>query len=154
LCISALFLAVSCGLGPDCGPSGAVVETVIDGDTVVLSTGERVRYLLVDTPEPKTGACFAAESTALNVELTEGRKVSLGYDVECADRYGRLLAYVTVHDTREEVNERMVESGHACVLSIPPNGADHLEHFKALEDAAKAERRGMWGACQADPCAR
>ena len=34
-----------------CGPRSAVVVRAIDGDTVELDSGERVRYLLVDTPE-------------------------------------------------------------------------------------------------------
>src|SRR5690606_22673029 len=81
-----------------CGPSTAVVEYVIDGDTVVLSSGEHVRYLLIDTPETAEGKdeCWGPEATEHNAAMVANRAVSLTYDVECEDQYGRLLAYVAV----------------------------------------------------------
>ncbi len=70
----------------------------------------------------------------------------------CTDKYGRLLAYVSV-DGRE-VNSLMVERGYACVLVIPPNGADRADEFVALENAAKDAGAGMWGdgVCQVITC--
>jgi micrococcal nuclease len=79
-----------------------------------------------------------------------GRRVQLAYDVECEDRYGRLLAYVTV-DGRE-VNTLLVERGFACVLHIPPNGNDRADEFQALQSAARSVGRGLWGYCSERPC--
>ena len=110
--------------GSACGPTEATVAHVVDGDTVELQTGERVRYLLVDTPEITNGKndCFGAEARDFNRNLVEGKTITLRYDVECEDRYGRLLAYVEV-DGRD-VNRLLVDRGYACVLHIPPNGEE------------------------------
>src|SRR6187401_1781648 len=91
-----LGLAAGCSDRADCGPESAVVTRVIDGDTLELVGGERVRYLLVDTPESTNGhdECFGAEASEFNRSLVEGRRVALRYAEQCRDRYARLLAYV------------------------------------------------------------
>jgi len=136
--------------GSACGPTSGTVASVVDGDTVDLATGERVRYLMIDTPELSSDDCYAVESRDSNTDLVAGREVSIAYDVECEDMFGRLLAYVSVD--QREINTLMVERGYACVLSIPPNGADRRAEFENLEAAAKAEGRGMWGACAEVTC--
>ena len=62
-----------------CGPVSAEVAEVIDGDTIVLGGGEKVRYLLVDTPEITNGKneCFGAEARNFNAEYVLGRTVEL-----------------------------------------------------------------------------
>lgn len=134
-----------------CGPRRGVVRQVIDGDTIELESGERVRYLLVDTPESTTQVeCFGAEAAAFNRALVEGREVRLTYDAECADHYGRLLAYVEVEG--ESVNQALVAQGYACVLQIPPNGVELAPLYLELETHAVDERRGLWAACVDGPC--
>ena len=132
-----------------CGPSRAEVLVVIDGDTVELTDGQKIRYLLIDTPETTKGEpeCYGPEAKDFNAELVLGQTVELKYDVECEDRYGRLLAYVSV-DGRE-VNSLLVERGFAEVMYLPEtgNGKDRLEEFKALLAEAKAAGRGRWGYC-------
>lgn len=147
--------ATACSLpgeGSTCGPTEGVVARVIDGDTVELETGETVRYLMVDTPESVNGAtdCFGSDSAAYNRQLVLGQPVTLRYDVECEDRFGRLLAYVSLDGV--ELNTRLVEFGYACVLHIPPNGDDRVDEFEALEAAARAAGRGLWGACEVVTC--
>lgn len=138
--------------GNSCGPSRATVARIIDGDTVELENGDKVRYLMIDTPESTGGAddCYGQESTGYNRDLVLDRQVKLSYDVECADFYDRLLAYVEVDG--QEVNTRMVEYGYACALYIPPNGQDRRPEFENLEAAARAAGRGMWGACNVVTC--
>jgi micrococcal nuclease len=152
LLLGAPLLAGCPGEGSACGPTSATVARVIDGDTVELSGGERVRYLLIDTPEITGGKdeCFGAEASQFNAQLVDGKTVSLAYDVQCEDRYGRLLAYVSVGD--REVNRLLVERGYACVLHIPPNGEDRRVEFLDLQALAKALGRGMWGACPEVSC--
>jgi len=142
----------ACDPGGDnrCGPTSAVVERVIDGDTVELDSGERVRYLMVDTPEVSGGVeCYGEEARTFNTQLVEGQEIKLRYDVECEDRFGRLLAYVSVGD--RDVNKLLIERGFACVLYIPPNGADVRPEYQALENQAKQEGAGLW-ACEETPC--
>ncbi|ATB30585.1 thermonuclease family protein [Melittangium boletus] len=144
------------GCGPEsaCGPGAGVVARVVDGDTVVLQSGERVRYLLVDTPESTGGKhdCFGAESRDFNRSLVEGRPVRLSYGEACTDRYGRLLAYVSVEG--REVNSLLAHEGYACVLYVPPAGGSRRSEFQALESSARRARKGMWGACASVACDR
>jgi micrococcal nuclease len=135
-----------------CGPTLAVVDHVIDGDTIVLDDGQRIRYLLVDTPESTNGEndCFGVEARDYNHTLVTGRTITMAYDEVCQDRYGRLLAYVSVDDV--EVNRTLLENGFACILHIPPNGNDRVAEYQALEDMAKADDVGMWNACGTVAC--
>lgn len=144
-------LLTACGSeatpGSECGPSTARIVAVTDGDTVTTSDGEKIRYLLVDTNEITAGKndCYGQEARQYNANLVMDQTVTLTYDEECRDRFGRLLAYVTVGG--REVNQLLVERGYACVLYIPPNGAERRDELTAVESLARSERRGMWGAC-------
>lgn len=140
---------VGCATEPN---NTALVARAIDGDTVELDTGERVRYLMVDTPESTTELeCYGENAKTFNRDLVEGKLVSLRYDVEREDRFGRTLAYVTVDG--DEVNTLIVERGFGCVLYIEPNGTDRLDEFQELEQAAREANRGLWGACMSPrPC--
>ena len=135
-----------------CGAHEAIVERVVDGDTIVVSGGVRVRYLLVDAPENTNGhdECYGPSATRFNADLVLGKTVELEYDVECRDVFDRTLAYVTVDG--QDVNQLLVERGYACVLHIPPDGDARVAEFEALESAARAARRGLWGACDPIPC--
>lgn len=144
-------VGLSCQPDDDCGPRKGVVAQVLDGDTIVLTTGEHIRYLLVDTPEiHEPIGCFGDEAAEYNRTIVEGKEVTLTYDVECTDRYDRLLAYVEVGG--RSVNEQLLTQGFACVLHIPPNGDDHLDEYRRLEEQAQVGQVGLWGACTESPC--
>ena len=126
---------------------------MIDGDTLTLVSGVKIRYLLVNTPEITSGKneCYGAEARDFNKSIVEGKTVALTYDeAGCTDRFSRTLGYVSV-DGRE-VNKLLVERGMGCVLHIPPAGESRAEEFKAAETVAKSENRGVWGACSPVPC--
>ena len=143
--------AGGCRAEDRCGPRSAVGERVVDGDTVDLDDGTRVRYLLVDTPEDtSTVECYGPEATEANRSLVEGKEVTLSYDEVCEDKYGRVLAYVSIGG--REVNLTLVERGYACVLEIPPNGADRADTYRAAEQEAREAGAGLWGACSPPPC--
>lgn len=124
---------------------------IVDGDTIELDDGRKVRYLLVDTPETTNGAtdCYGQNAKTFNTDLVLNKTVELSYDVECTDRYGRTLAYVSVDG--QEVNSLMVSRGYGCVLHIPPDGDDRYEEFKSLQYEAKLAMRGLWGECDPLP---
>jgi micrococcal nuclease len=136
----------------ECGPNEATVTRVIDGDTIVLDTGVKIRYLLINAPETTNGHndCYGSNAATFNSDLVLNKTVELSYDVQCQDMYGRTLAYVKVDG--QEVNTLMLERGYACLLHIPPDGDDRLDEFKALEADAKANNRGLWGQCDPIPC--
>jgi micrococcal nuclease len=131
------------------------VRTVFDGDTieVVLDGGavEKVRYLLIDTPEmhhPRRGSEeFGIEAGLANRELVLGRRVRLETDVQPRDRYGRLLAFVWLDRPGGPVmvNEKLVEEGFALPFTVPPN-VRHADRIHAALLKARNERRGFWNA--------
>ena len=135
-----------------CGPKRATVVNVVDGDTIDLDSGERVRLLMIDTPETTGGHddCYGQEAAQFTITTLLGQEIELGYDVECEDQYGRLLAYVSLNG--REINALMVERGFACVLYIPPNGSDRADEFESLEYVAESGGVGMWGACAEVTC--
>ncbi len=73
----------------------AFVTRVVDGDTIEIEGGQKVRYIGIDTPETKhprkPAQCFGHEAYEQNKKLVEGRVVKLERDVSETDRYGRLL---------------------------------------------------------------
>ncbi len=148
----ALLVAGCEGAEPSrCGPSEGTVAKVVDGDTIDLESGERVRYLMIDAPESTVETeCWGPEAKQANADLVEGQRVSLSYDVECEDDYGRLLAYVEL--SGKQINQVMVERGHACVLHIPPNGDDVVDEYEDLEYAAQMLGKGLWASCDPNPC--
>lgn len=136
------------------GSAAAQLERVIDGDTIVTRIAgreERVRYIGIDTPEtvkPNTAVqCFGPQAHELNARLlgAAGTDLTLRFDDELRDRYGRLLAYVFRPDGLF-VNARLIEAGAARTLAIAPN-TSRAAQLSALQDDARAAGRGLWGAC-------
>src|SRR5574341_2058663 len=70
------------------------VKQVYDGDTVLLEDGRRVRYLGINAPEFREP--FYLKAKRFNESLVLGREIRLEFDVERADAFDRLLAYVYV----------------------------------------------------------
>lgn len=118
------------------------VTSVIDGDTIVIAGGARVRYIGIDSPEmrPQPEA-FAREATQANREMVEGKTVRLERDVSETDRYGRLLRYVWVDGTM--VNSELVRRGLATARAYPPD-IRYQFLLEAAELEARAAGRGMW----------
>jgi micrococcal nuclease len=166
LFIAAVLIAVAfsqCG-GPDggsepAGPLTAHVNHVVDGDTidVTLSDGseETVRYIGIDTPEtvkPDTPVqCGGPKAHTVNERLVGGRTITLRFDEELRDVYGRLLAYVYLPGAGRGghalfVNAELARRGLARTLTIPPNDS-YADRFARLAARAGARGRGLWGAC-------
>lgn len=152
LATSTLATLATLGAGCTSGPDTATVTRIIDGDTVELADGERVRYLMVNTPETTGGKneCYGANAVTFNTDLVLNKTVELRYDVEPQDQFGRTLAWVTVDG--QEVNRLIIERGYGCVLHISPNGDDRAQEFAALEQEARLAQRGLWGVCDPIPC--
>ncbi len=128
-------------LDPANGAFEALCVRVIDGDTIELLSGERVRYIGIDTPEMRPVEAWAEAATAANRELVEQEMVRLEPDVQERDRYGRLLAYVYVDGLF--INEELVRRGYARVSTYPPN-VRHEATFLAAEREARESGRGLW----------
>ena len=132
----------------------AVVERVVDGDTIIARIGERsetVRLIGLDAPESvaptRPVQCFGTEASLfLAAVLPAGTEITLLRDAEARDIYDRLLGYVVRSHDGLFVNLEMVAAGYAAVLTYPPN-----DHYAAVLDRAEAEAvasgRGLWRVC-------
>jgi micrococcal nuclease len=124
------------------------VRRVVDGDTVVVSTGETLRLIGMDTPETvdprKPVQCFGREASKRAHQLLDGASVRLTYDPTQGrlDKYGRTLAYVWLADGRL-YNEVMIADGyaHEYTYAIPYR---FQSRFLAAERAARRAERGLW----------
>ncbi len=138
--------------GPPC-TERLGVERVIDGDTLVLEDGRKVRLLAVDAPEtvnPQLSAVqpLGAAATARLTELVAGRTVALERDVSNTDHYGRLLRHVWLG--RRLVSEILVREGLARAGSVPPD-MRHADRLRAAETEGPPAPRGGWGRAPAPP---
>lgn len=140
--------------------SDILVRRVIDGDTIQLETGERVRLIGIDTPEmhesdklyrdsQRTGQDtrtiqeLGRRAYEFTKKLAEGKRVSLEFDVEKYDKYSRLLAYVYLKKDGAFVNAEIIKQGYASVMTIPPN-AKYADLFLKLYQEARNNKRGLW----------
>lgn len=122
------------------------LKRVIDGDTLLLKSGEKVRLIGINTPEvesrfsqPQPGG-EAAKNWLKKTLRTPF--VWLEYDEQAFDKYERRLAHVFL-ESGEYVNAMLLEQGQAMLTLIPPN----LRYAKRLITAqtkAEQDRRGVW----------
>lgn len=137
--------------------SGVLVTKVIDGDTIEVEGGEKVRYLGVDTPETKDPRkpvqCFGKEASNKNKELVEGKRVILEKDITDKDKYNRLLRFVflplgpsTSSGQLLFVNDYLIREGYAQVLTIPPD-VKYSEQFLEAQRMAREQKKGLWEMC-------
>lgn len=138
ICFIFASLIVTAGSAKDVNETQ--VLRVIDGDTIVLEGGQRVRYIGIDTPEESRP--YYLEAKEENKRLVQGKKVRLEYDVEKEDKYGRALAYVYVGEIF--VNAELVKNGYAMIYTFPPN-VKYAKTFLALQQEARTAKRGLWG---------
>ena len=131
-------------------PDIEYVQRVVDGDTLLLGTGERVRLIGVDTPETKRPNTpveyFGKEASAFTKRLAEGKRIRLEYDQANAhlghkDRYGRTLAYVFLDDATL-LNAEIIRQGYGHALVRYP--FSRMEEFRRLEREAREQGRGLW----------
>lgn len=136
-----------------------LVKRAVDGDTLELENGDRVRLIGIDTPEvhesdklyrdaqrsgedSKIIKALGKRSHEFTRQLVEGKRVSLEFDVERYDRYKRILAYVYLKDGTF-VNAEIVKQGYASLLTYPPN-VKYESLFLELYREAREHKRGLW----------
>ena len=139
--VAAVLLGVLTGCAREpTGGEWALVVGVIDGDTIELDDGRRVRYIGINTPE--RGQPGADSATALNERLVMGRRVRLEYGHERLDRYGRTLAAIFVDDLM--VGRELVRAGWASCYFFRDNLIYAAELLRVQQEAMTAHR-GLWG---------
>jgi micrococcal nuclease len=126
--------------------TGYQVKWVVDGDTVVLSNGRKVRYIGIDAPElahdNHSAEPYGEASKRFNATLVNRKKVRLEFDKERNDQYERLLAYVFLkNDTF--VNAEILLNGYAYLLYHRPNIKHHVRMLHS-QRAAMSAKKGIW----------
>jgi len=121
------------------------VDDVVDGDTFVLQTGEKVRLIGVDCPESqdpnKPVEYWADEASAYLTKLIGNKTVRLEFGDERVDKYSRLLCYVWVDDT-VLVNLQIIKNGHGMAYLRFTHAREH--EFIGAELTARRQAIGMW----------
>jgi micrococcal nuclease len=146
--IAVLTAALILFTGSTGATASAAVWRVIDGDTVTLNSGEKVRLLQIDTPELASSECYGVEARAALVSLLNTRAViTLREDpkLDKVDRFGRSLRYIFAGKTN--INLRMVEIGAAAPYFYRGERGLYSAQFLRAAEKAKQKNRGLWKAC-------
>ncbi|RJR27333.1 MAG: hypothetical protein C4582_00690 [Desulfobacteraceae bacterium] len=123
------------------------IKFVFDGDTILLSNGEKVRYLGINAPEIDHDGGksdpLAHEARRENINILKGHKVRLELDLEKRDTHGRLLAHVFL-DNGGLVSELLLKIGYAHVLRVKPN-VKYWDQMLETQRKAMKQGAGIWG---------
>ncbi len=117
-----------------------LVIKVIDGDTLDIETGERIRLSGIDTPEK--GECYYKEAKSTLANLTLNKTVLIQQDITNKDKYGRLLRYIYLEDIL--INEYLVRDGYARVYDKYKDDTSKYGLLKHSEIKAFDEKKGLW----------
>lgn len=146
-------------------PETSTAAEVLDGDTIELATGDRVRLIGIDAPEmvdsnnrnAKTAKyedlrkaavdLYAVEAAAEAKDWVEGQKLVILTDPINEDRghrddYGRVLAYVCRESDGRCLAEDLLSGGYALVYRR--FSFDRKDEFLKLEKKARRKARGIW----------
>lgn len=118
------------------------VVRVVDGDTIEIEGGQRVRYIGMDSPE--IDKCFSAEAKAANEKFVSGKTVRLEKDSSETDKYDRLLRYVYIDNVL--INDELVRQGFARVEPVQPD-TRYADQFLKAQQEAQVNDRGLWNGC-------
>ncbi|WP_439886532.1 thermonuclease family protein [Pseudomonas sp. MBLB4123] len=147
--VSALYLAPALALCPPSGPLQSVqVQRVVDGDTLRLADGRRVRLIGLNSPElGRDGRSAEPYAEAARRRLDElvsasGRRIGLQLGRQARDRYGRTLAHG--FDARgRNLEAQLLAEGLGYLVAIAPNLA-LLDCQRAAEQQARQAHAGLW----------
>ncbi len=117
-----------------------LVTYVVDGDTIEIETGERVRLICIDTPERGQEGYSEAKEYLENLILD--KKIRLVKDISETGKYGRLVRYVYLEDGTF-VNELIVREGYAEAYWYKPD-ITLCPTIQQAEDYAKKNNLGIW----------
>lgn len=126
------------------------VKRVVDGDTIVLENGEKVRLIGIDTLETKHPQepvqQFGKEASAFVRRMVQGKQIRIEFDqgnsyLRHKDKYQRTLAYVFLMN-RTFLNAEIIRQGYGFTYTQIP--FKYLEEFRRLEREAREQRRGLW----------
>nr|WP_295001818.1 thermonuclease family protein [uncultured Methanobrevibacter sp.] len=95
-----------------------ICTKVVDGDTIYLDNGEKIRFVGVNTPERGVEGYITSKNFVQKLCLNK----EVGIDVDDSkhnDKYGRTLGVVIVDG--KNVNEMLLKEGLAEIMYMPPS---------------------------------
>ncbi len=140
------------------------VVRIVDGDTLKVrywGKEESIRLIGIDTPESRANKKAKRDAkrsgqdiktiTSMGKRATEyvegliktGDLITIEFDAQERDRYGRLLGYVYLPNGKM-LNEEIVKAGYANVMTKPPN-VKYKDRFMKAYKQARERKRGLWG---------
>ncbi len=139
----ALLVRYIAEIGPDKSPADRyLVIKVIDGDTIELSGGDKLRLLGIDCPE--RGDKLYDSASAFLTSLVLNSTVTVTYSKRRRDKYGRILAYI--FNDSACINEIILSNGMANTYFFDDNLGDSIR-IRGLLNAQKvamANKSGIW----------
>jgi endonuclease YncB( thermonuclease family) len=147
-----LWTLSSVGARADCRLEGGPTHTVArvaDVETLDLDDGRQVRLAGILVPRAEDvgavpGSWPAEENArAALTTLVLGKSVTLRFDAQREDRYGRRLAHVTVIEAPQTLQQTLLAAGHARV-EAQRRQRTCVDDLLAAEAGARAQRLGLW----------
>lgn len=115
---------------------------VIDGDSLLLNRdGGLIHVRLTGVDAPEWQQEYGDSATAFVREFLRDRTITMTFDSQRHDRYGRTLGYVYADGIM--LNESLVRAGLAVTCPIPPN-LRMMSRFRRAEKTARKAKSGFW----------
>ncbi|MCF6282677.1 MAG: thermonuclease family protein [Candidatus Polarisedimenticolaceae bacterium] len=124
------------------------VRRVIDGDTLLLNSGEKVRLIGINTPElarkrhPAETYARRAKARLKALVAASGSKLYLQYGRESRDRYHRSLAHI-YNKSGRNLTEQLLREGFGYATVFPPN-LRNIDCYQQAEKRARESKVGLW----------
>lgn len=117
---------------------------VLDGDTIKLPNGQKVRLCGIDAPEKEQP--LGPESTANLQRLVDAAGGAVMVQENARDRYGRIVGEVFTQQGGQEqhLNAEQLMGGMAYVYPQYIAGCDNGDVMKDTEKMAQEGRKGVW----------
>ncbi|WGG46435.1 thermonuclease family protein [Rossellomorea sp. DA94] len=136
------------------GLEEVLVTRVVDGDTVELKDGRKVRLIGVNTPESTTRTEeYGKEASNYTTEKLEGKTVWLQKDVSETDRYNRSLRLIWLEIPKDDMDEEeirtkmfnadLVLNGYAEPSTYHPD-VKYSDYFVKFAREARENEMGLW----------
>jgi micrococcal nuclease len=130
------------------------IERVVDGDTLKLTDGRRIRLIGVNTPEStKRTEEYGKEASQYTTSKLNGKQVWIQKDISETDRYDRLLRIVWVDIPTDDMNEKeirtkmfnadLVINGYAEPSTFQPD-VKYSDYFIKFAREAREQNTGLW----------
>lgn len=127
--------------------AAANVAKVHDGDTITTTSGTKVRFLQIDTPEISPAECYGIEAREVLIQLIGNSTVTLEKDSVSADKdqFGRSLRYAKIG--KINLNVKLVELGAATPYFYKGEKGRYASQILKAAQTAKEKGLGLWKMC-------